>query len=416
MKQLKIYITLLLTLLLCGCNSTEEPEMGNGEAIKVKLILNDDAASRGPALVLKEYPNMFLHFKGTDATATATYSEAGNTYNIISGASKLTKGSGTCIVICTGAGVKCYKPYGENGFEFFDFGTYLIVCDTQANWTFDGNELTLRTYLKPMFQRLRFVSDSPVQLQYKGPHTYTSLVFNKNGMKETSPHYGCTCKTVDISQKGEDGQYYSEYIPVNGMGCSYYHYYRSTESSPYSPDKTCIAHDYLYIYNPLEPTYCYRKKLPKFTTGDAILVRYPVNLQNGWQQIANKIRTFGGTTLYVTGNSLKLQGQIGSYTIYSADSENYGINQSEVGACINFDYSRSSGLANKTVALINTDSSFYKRENGSYSATIREGPIRLSLLWDSNAGTSSKPSSSDWAKVVLQSTSYFPIYEYIGYR
>lgn len=413
MKQLQLYITLLLTLLLFGCTATEEPEMGNGMEIKVKLILNDGTVSRGPALVLKEYPNMFLVFKENDGCVTATYSEAGNTYNIISGTSKLAKGSGTCTVICTGAGAKYL--IGLNDITFNNLGSYSIVCDTQAKWSFDGNELTLITYLKPTLQRLRFVSDSPVKLQYIGPHTHTYLEFDKNGMKKTtSPKYGCTLNTIDISQKGEDGQYYSEYIPVSAMGCSYpYHFYRPTSSS-YSTNYTCVAQDYLYIYNPLEPTYCYRKKLPKFTTGDATLVRYPVNLQNGWQQIANKIRTFGGTTLYVTGNSLKLQGQLGSYTIYSADYEYYGINQNEVGACINFDYSRSSGVVNKGVELFGAESGLYFLENGSYSSTIRECPLRLSLFWDSQQGPTLKPSSSDWAKVVLQSTSYFPIYTYKG--
>lgn len=412
MKQLQLYITFLLTLLLCGCTATEEPEMCNGEAIKVKLILNDGTVSRGPALVLKEYPNMFLYFKETNTTVQATYSEADNTYTIASGAS-LAKGSGTCTIICAGARV----DYSASLLKFYKVNSYPTVCDTQAFWSYDGKELTLITYLKPLLQRLRFVSASPVKLQYKGPTAPTCVAFSKNGLEfdyeKYNHHWGCRCKTIDISQKGEDGQYYSDYILVDAMGCNYAsHYYAENQYVEYSSKSTCVAHDYLYIYNPLKPTYCYRKKLPKFTGGDATLIRYPVNLQNGWQEIPNKIRTCS-RTLYMSGNSMTKSDY--GYHAFSY----YSLNPEDIGTCINYSYSSSNGGGALIEAeLWNTDfprSLFLKAlDDGTYSSTIESAPIYLLLSWTPFWQSTFKASSNDWAEIKFESISYFPIYKYTG--
>lgn len=410
MKLLNIYIALLLSLVLLGCNHQDILEDSGEVSIYRKgiIVLKDSSSTRSVPLNIKEYPNMFIGVNGTDTFIKATYSESDGTYIFDASQLNLAESTGWCSVLCTGNGID-YKEYAnssvmEASIYFYNLDVVPSVITSAAKWYYDGSKLTLIAVLSPTHQRLRFVSKAPQTIQYKGPSISNKIVLynDKIGYSSYIEDYngGCIPKSVNIDKPGADGQYYSDYIYVRSYACGAKHqiYEKTTDSYYEAP---CVGKDYFYVYNPLEPTYCYRKSNEDIMDAEGIAIKYPVRVDNGWEKIKNITRSLSETT-QITGNQM-------TSNDFLTKPLNTIFAPTETGLCMNFKYSFSNSNSHFYFGIGGTDfegDTYTLIPNGNYSSVVTSTYVYLS----GHTYDTYTPVASNYAKIQLESLSYFPLY------
>lgn len=396
-RYLSIYLILspLLQFCLIGCsNNLEDFVPSNTQLVRCELIFTDSQSqSRG---IISEFPDnavLFIQFIGekTYDWTKAIYSASERKWVVEFPEEILSLGNGSCKVAYADTG--SFTLYGS-GLEIKENTSVMMAED--GIWNVYGNVIVVTAHLEPVFSRIRFVSDSPIDIWAKGfglPYIYynSSYCPISDSYPESAP---CYPKFISVRQKGEDGKFYSEYYYTQTTKCEYFHAIGSYGDREYVD---CPEFLKLSIYYPSEPAYYYYKNISEFKAGESYLVKLPSTSDySGWTQSNNNLKTISSEIKIGDGSNTSHR-----YT-WEAGSVIFG-------KCINFEISSNGG--NGYVYITNTNFSW--KPLGAYSGK------KISTIYYSNSyGFGRLTFGFNVSSLTLYYTIYknvtvsqFPIYE-----
>lgn len=410
MKMIKLYnktmsqslvLTIVLTgmLLLSGCSDAFDEFTGSkNRLVSRELILIEPAIqSRG---MISEFPDgaelqVKFYAEKWYSWSKATYSAIENKWTIEFPEEILESQSGICKVVYADTG----DYTASDVLQKIDInGNTSLMMDEEGMWNTHGNVIVVTALLKPTFSRIRFSSESPVDVWVKGfgmPYAYfgaSSSPAISSTYLESAP---CYPKFISVKQKGDDGKFYSDYYYTHTSKCEFFHTSASTWASSWEY-LDCPENLKLSIYFPSETAYYYYKKLPEFKAGESYLVNLPTTSNySGWTRNNNVIKTISSEIKIGDGSNTSQR-----YS-WSAESVIYG-------KCVNFTLSSNGG--DGYVYISNTN--FNYRPIGSY--TGRE----FSAIYTADYGYGSMTFGFNVSSITKYYTkfenirlSHFPLYD-----
>lgn len=396
-KYQPIYLMLLTLLQFCmtGCsNDIEDFVSLNNQLVKRELIFTDSSnQSRG---IISEFPDnaeLSIQFKGekTYNWAKAIYSASESKWIVEFPEELLSVGNGSCKVVYADTGN--FTISSSNVIELNENTSIMMAED--GIWNAYGNVIAVTAHLEPIFSRIKFVSDYPVDIWVKGfgvPYIGSSSSAISQYHPESAP---CYPKLISVRQEGADGKFYSEYYYTNTTKCQYFHTTASIWASSWEYID-CPENLKLSIYYPSETAYYYHKKISEFKAGESYLVKLPSSTNySGWTRNNNIVRTISSEIKIGDGSNT-------NHTFsWKAESVIYG-------KCINFELSSNGG--DGYVYINNTNFSW--KPLGAYSNK------KISTIYDCEYGLGGVTFGFNVSSLTKYYTIYknvtlsqFPIYE-----
>lgn len=291
----KLIITVMLFVAFVACNE----DLDNNTPTSPKqyeclLIFNIGENSRGSEInSFKEGDKLYFYFKDpAQIYGSATYTSNKWILKLENAISN--EMSGLCDVV-----------YPSNSGVSVDEYHNLVLSpqdglfgSSEGQWEYLNGVMTVYAHLKPLQNKIQFVSDHQTEIMIKGLNIRDYFNIGRYEFCTSNERFESPCfpQTIKINNKNSDGTYSSEEYYSVGLGSkvdlSILEWSPHDHSVVEGPNRPCTLGDYLYIYDTQITSKCYRKKyLKPNSIGSNIIINVPTpTLHNGWEMIDNQIK------------------------------------------------------------------------------------------------------------------------------
>lgn len=283
--QLNSLIAVIIgVIIMAGCSSDfDDITSASSKLVKRELIFTDSRnQTRG---LISEFPDnavLYIRFRAKKSYdwTKATYSASEKKWTVEFPEEIVAFGKGTCDVAYADTG---NFTTSDSNLDL-DTNTSVMMSE-DGEWNAYGSVIVVSAHLKPVFYRIRFVSDSPTEIWAKGfglPSNYS--FWSHSAGISSAP---CYPKYINVNIAGEDGKYYSKYFYSHTSKCEYLH----TNANIWASDckyLDCPENLKLSIYYPTDPDNYYYKDIKEFNPGESYVIKLPTNSSNsGWKKDSN---------------------------------------------------------------------------------------------------------------------------------